>query len=155
MSAEVVRDNDFHARVGRSGDISNDFDLSSGSMPYLTQQYALPIHHASLRRDSSDASPSSGEQTPRAENTLRRKTPNGTLNAGYRTPTSINCYRCAKPTCRNMSPARQVTPIVLSYNTNSGNMGSPVDGTVRQGRSGVDRSIFPHLQAPSQRWIRC
>ena len=83
MSAEVVPDNNFHARAGRSGDSSNDFGLSSGSMPYLTQQYALPIHHASLRRDSSDASPSSGEQTPRAENTLRRKTPNGTLNAGY------------------------------------------------------------------------
>lgn len=83
MSAEVVRDNNFHPRDSRSGDASNDFGIPSGSMPYLTQQYALPIHHASLRRDSSDASPSSGEQTPRAENTLRRKTPNGTLNAGY------------------------------------------------------------------------
>ena len=83
MSAEVVHDNDFYNRAGRSGDSPNDLGLSSGSMPYLTQQYALPIHHASLRRDSSDTSPSSGEHTPRAENTLRRKTPNGTLNAGY------------------------------------------------------------------------
>ena len=78
MSAEVVRDNNFYARTDRSDGIVSDF-----GMPYLTQQYALPIHHATLRRDSSDASPSSGEQTPRAENTLRRKTPNGTLNAGY------------------------------------------------------------------------
>lgn len=60
-----------------------DFRLTAGSMPYLTQRYALPIHHASLRKDSSDGSLDSGERTPRAENTLRRKTPNGTLNAGY------------------------------------------------------------------------
>lgn len=56
---------------------------SSDTMSCLTQQYALPIHHATLRRRSSDGSQESGEQTPRAENTLRRKTPNGTLNAGY------------------------------------------------------------------------
>lgn len=79
MSAEVVLDNNFHARTNRADGASSDL----GGMPYLTQQYALPIHHAALRRDSSDAGPSSGEQTPRAENTLRRKTPNGTLNAGY------------------------------------------------------------------------
>ncbi|EME86071.1 glycosyltransferase family 41 protein, partial [Pseudocercospora fijiensis CIRAD86] len=47
-------------------------------------RYALPIHHASLRRHHShvDHDESRGH-TPRAENTLRRKTPNGTLNAGY------------------------------------------------------------------------
>ncbi|KAK5130942.1 hypothetical protein LTR08_001545 [Meristemomyces frigidus] len=52
-------------------------------MPYLPQQYALPILRDDLRRYSSDDSQDSGEQTPRPENTLRRKTPNGTLNAGY------------------------------------------------------------------------
>ena len=83
MSAEVVRNNNYHSRAGRSGDDSIDFGFSTGSMPYLPQQYALPIHHANFRRDSNNGSPSSGEQTPRAENTLRRKTPNGTLNAGY------------------------------------------------------------------------
>ncbi|KAK4504814.1 hypothetical protein PRZ48_002776 [Zasmidium cellare] len=56
--------------------------LPDDSMPFLTQQYALPIHHASLRKDSGDGL-DSGERTPRPENTLRRKTPNGTLNAGY------------------------------------------------------------------------
>ncbi|KAF2771969.1 UDP-N-ACETYLGLUCOSAMINE--peptide N-ACETYLGLUCOSAMINYLtransferase [Teratosphaeria nubilosa] len=48
-------------------------------MPYLSHQYALPI----LRRNSGDYCPGSGESTPRPDNTLRRKTPNGTLHAGY------------------------------------------------------------------------
>ncbi|EMC96670.1 glycosyltransferase family 41 protein [Baudoinia panamericana UAMH 10762] len=52
-------------------------------MPRLAQQYALPAHDETLRRDSSGSSHNSGEETPRMENTLRRKTPNGTLNAGY------------------------------------------------------------------------
>ncbi|CAK4031131.1 related to UDP-N-ACETYLGLUCOSAMINE--PEPTIDE N-ACETYLGLUCOSAMINYLTRANSFERASE [Lecanosticta acicola] len=52
-------------------------------MPYLTQRYALPIHQPGFRGDSHDATSSGGERTPLAENTLRRKTPNGTLNAGY------------------------------------------------------------------------
>ncbi len=82
MSAEVVRDNNHASRARSSGDNFQDSDYSAGSMPYLTQQYALPIHHASLRNGSSDGT-ESGEQTPRPENTLRRKTPNGTLNAGY------------------------------------------------------------------------
>ena len=83
MSAEVVRDSYYYHSAGRSGDVTSDFGLQAGSMPFPSQQYALPIHQASYRRDSSDDWPSSGEQTPRAENTLRRKTPNGTLNAGY------------------------------------------------------------------------
>ena len=52
-------------------------------VPHLTQQYALPILHDGLCRHDSNVSPDSGDQTPRPENTLRRKTPNGTLNAGY------------------------------------------------------------------------
>jgi len=61
-----------------------DIDTYFKHMPYLlSQQYALPIHHGALNRHNSDTSHDSGEQTPRAENTLRRKTPNGTLNAGY------------------------------------------------------------------------
>lgn len=51
-------------------------------MPYLTQQYALPIHH-NPRWQSGDHRLSYGDTAPRAENTLRRKTPNGTLHAGY------------------------------------------------------------------------
>lgn len=52
-------------------------------MPYLTQRYALPIHQPSFRNPAHDVPGDSGERTPLAENTLRRKTPNGTLNAGY------------------------------------------------------------------------
>ena len=66
-----------------NGNIEEGFGFSNGSMPYIPQQYALPIHQAGSRRDSSDTAYDSGDQTPRAENTLRRKTPNGTLNAGY------------------------------------------------------------------------
>ncbi|KAI5359019.1 Putative tetratricopeptide-like helical domain superfamily, O-GlcNAc transferase [Septoria linicola] len=54
----------------------------SGSMPYLTQRYALPIHHAQ-RSENGNSPFAYGEAAPRAESTLRRKTPNGTLNAGY------------------------------------------------------------------------
>lgn len=70
--------------ASQSGDPGSvDRNTLADSMPYLTQQYALPIHHGGARRHSSDDSGDSGEQTPRPENTLRRKTPNGTLNAGY------------------------------------------------------------------------
>lgn len=75
-----------------SGNIARDEDLTptghtstslQSNMPYMTQQYALPIHHASSRGAPDNWYPNEGEYTPRAENTLRRKTPNGTLNAGY------------------------------------------------------------------------
>ncbi|KAK4544510.1 hypothetical protein LTR36_004082 [Oleoguttula mirabilis] len=78
MSAGRVRNDDQPLVAGES-----QSNTPSDSMPYITQQYALPIHHGTLRRHSDDGSQPSGEQTPRAENTLRRKTPNGTLNAGY------------------------------------------------------------------------
>jgi tetratricopeptide (TPR) repeat protein len=74
MSAEVVRNNSVLPSAGQAASYPHP-----SSMPYLSQQYALPI----LRRSSHDDSHNSGEQTPRPENTLRRKTPNGTLNAGY------------------------------------------------------------------------
>jgi len=48
-------------------------------MPSIAHQYALPI----LRRNSRQDAHGAGDETPRAEYTLRRKTPNGTLNAGY------------------------------------------------------------------------
>ena len=83
MRADAVHNNVYNTRDVQSIDEWGDFGLSTGSMPYLTQQYALPIHQASLRRESGDVSYDSGDQTPRAENTLRRKTPNGTLKAGY------------------------------------------------------------------------
>lgn len=78
MSSEVVRNDLYHSAA----------DTTSASsyptpMPYLTRQYALPIHNGSLGRHRSDASYDRDAQMPRAENTLRRKTPNGTLNAGY------------------------------------------------------------------------
>lgn len=86
MSAEVVRESEYYSRAGQLGGpgrYAGNFGSSADPTPYLTQQYALPIHHPNLRRHSSEGSLESGEQTPRAENTLRRKTPNGTLNAGY------------------------------------------------------------------------
>lgn len=52
-------------------------------MPRITKQYALPVHNANLYKDSIDASRQRGDSTPCADDTLRRKTPNGTLNAGY------------------------------------------------------------------------
>lgn len=54
------------------------------AMPHMTQQLALPIHHAT-HRYGTDAGPAIRDhiQTSRPENTLRRKTPNGTLTAGY------------------------------------------------------------------------
>jgi predicted O-linked N-acetylglucosamine transferase (SPINDLY family) len=82
MSADVVRNINPHSRTRRSGETAQDVDFVAGSMPNLPQQYALPIHHSNWRGDSSDGT-DSGEHTPRGENTLRRKTPNGTLNAGY------------------------------------------------------------------------
>nr|POF04868.1 putative udp-n-acetylglucosamine--peptide n-acetylglucosaminyltransferase sec [Quercus suber] len=52
-------------------------------MPQLTQQYALPIHQSTYPRVHGQDSVQNGEQTRRVENSLRRKTPHGTLNAGY------------------------------------------------------------------------
>ena len=83
MSADVARRLGHpvmnHGLSGASSESEQDF---SDTMPYLTQQYALPMHHPTLRRYTSDGY-ESGEQTPRAENSLRRKTPNGTLDEGY------------------------------------------------------------------------
>ncbi|KAF2213292.1 glycosyltransferase family 41 protein [Cercospora zeae-maydis SCOH1-5] len=47
---------------------TSNYHPAGGSMPYLTQRYALPIHHNQRRE---------------AEYELRRKTPSGTLHAGY------------------------------------------------------------------------
>ena len=52
-------------------------------MPFLTQRYALPIHHAARRDEDHHLPFERAEHVSRAESTLRRKTPNGTLNAGY------------------------------------------------------------------------
>lgn len=52
-------------------------------MPHVAQQYALPIHNVHLQRDSAGAFHEDGNRIPRPDNTLRRKTPNGTLDAGY------------------------------------------------------------------------
>ncbi|KAK5112214.1 hypothetical protein LTR62_004375 [Meristemomyces frigidus] len=54
----------------------------STSMPRPPQQYALPLHHGFESRDN-HYSGVNNVQWPRLEDTLRRKTPNGTLNAGY------------------------------------------------------------------------
>ena len=61
-------------------------------MPYLTQQQALPVHRPS-NRYSTDAALLSGDQTARVENTLRRKTPNGTLTAGYQSDEGPNAHK--------------------------------------------------------------
>ncbi|KAI7604379.1 hypothetical protein KC319_g21920, partial [Hortaea werneckii] len=78
MSAEVVRHN-----IYRSNADSASSSSIPNPMPYLTSQYALPIHHGHSKHLVSPGFGASGEQTPRPENTLRRKTPNGTLSAGY------------------------------------------------------------------------
>ncbi|KXT17956.1 hypothetical protein AC579_9582 [Pseudocercospora musae] len=85
MSADVTYPSSIQHPSGvRGSSASTDRRQSSDSMPFLTQRYALPIHHASLRRHHGHVDhDESRAHTPRAENTLRRKTPNGTLNAGY------------------------------------------------------------------------
>ncbi|KAF2723378.1 glycosyltransferase family 41 protein [Polychaeton citri CBS 116435] len=52
-------------------------------MPYMTHQYALPIHNVNTPQARAHASFSNYQHPLQVENTLRRKTPNGTLNAGY------------------------------------------------------------------------
>ncbi|KAK3067082.1 hypothetical protein LTR53_016252, partial [Teratosphaeriaceae sp. CCFEE 6253] len=78
MSAGLSRDRSSASAAGDTGG-----QLQRGAMPFLTQQYALPIHHEGSRLHSADSSQNDREDTPRAENKLRRKTPNGTLNAAY------------------------------------------------------------------------
>ncbi|KAK0321735.1 hypothetical protein LTR91_002515 [Friedmanniomyces endolithicus] len=78
MSMQQPHDSNFPPSSIRSG-----LRVQPGDMPHFAPQYALPIHRELPRRDSDGSSLGSGEETPRAENTLRRKTPNGTLNAGY------------------------------------------------------------------------
>lgn len=62
------------------------------AMPYMTQQHALPIHRPT-NRYSTDATLSTIDQTSRVENTLRRKTPNGTLTAGYQSDEGPNPHK--------------------------------------------------------------
>lgn len=62
---------------------STGFRRPMVSMPRISQQYALPIHNPNSYKDSNNASSQRGDCTPRAEDTLRRKTPNGTLSAGF------------------------------------------------------------------------
>lgn len=58
--------------------------LGTDSMPPLPQLYALPIHHTGHEHKvQSHVYEAPGSQTPRAETSLRRKTPNGTIYAGY------------------------------------------------------------------------
>ncbi|KAK5710313.1 hypothetical protein LTR17_018962 [Elasticomyces elasticus] len=78
MSAPLLRNNASISPIDGTG-----YPAQTEHMPYLTRQHALPIHPEPSWQDDDDAQLDSGEETPRAENTLRRKTPNGTLNAGY------------------------------------------------------------------------
>ncbi|WPG97855.1 glycosyltransferase family 41 protein [Acrodontium crateriforme] len=80
MSADVAKHSSLWA-AERNPEGTSSLDSEPNPMPYLTRQYALPIHRGELRHNSDLQE--SGEITPRAENTLRRKTPNGTLNSGY------------------------------------------------------------------------
>nr|POE94609.1 putative udp-n-acetylglucosamine--peptide n-acetylglucosaminyltransferase sec [Quercus suber] len=52
-------------------------------MVQLTQQYAVPIHQSMYLGARGQHHMGDAEQSPRVENSLRRKTPHGTLNAGY------------------------------------------------------------------------
>lgn len=61
-------------------------------IPRMTQRYALPIHHPTSRY-STDTAILSGDRTSRVENTLRRKTPNGTLTAGYQSDEGRNPHK--------------------------------------------------------------
>ncbi|SMY28118.1 unnamed protein product [Zymoseptoria tritici ST99CH_1A5] len=80
MSVDVTPPNRHSSSAFLSGKpTSSALGYPDESMPYLTQQYALPIHRANTVRSATD----SGNVAHRAETTLRRKTPNGTLNAGF------------------------------------------------------------------------
>ena len=56
------------------------------TIPYYSRQYGLPL----VRPISAHSILGGGDQSVKVENTLRRKTPNGTLNAGYE-GTAMNC----------------------------------------------------------------
>ncbi|KAK3670391.1 hypothetical protein LTR78_009744 [Recurvomyces mirabilis] len=77
MSAGRSRSGSYTLHSDRTRHLSRE-----DSMSHPLQQYALPLHH-DRKNDNSDSSQDSGADTPRAEDTLRRKTPKGTLNAGY------------------------------------------------------------------------
>lgn len=62
---------------------SDGFRRPTDFMPHVAQQHASPTHIAHSYRNSTDVSGECGDRTPRADDTLRRKTPNGTLDAGY------------------------------------------------------------------------
>lgn len=65
------------AKVSDGPQRATGFRDPTESMSRITQQYALPVHNTESYNDRH------GDRTPRADDTLRRKTPNGTLSAGY------------------------------------------------------------------------
>ena len=83
MSADVARRSNSYYSASEAGGTWNDWAQQQGHSSQMPQQYALPIHRPGVRRTNSEGSSRAGDETPRAEYTLRRKTPNGTLNAGY------------------------------------------------------------------------
>ncbi|GAB7359057.1 hypothetical protein MBLNU230_g5129t1 [Neophaeotheca triangularis] len=84
MTADVARNNMRTPTAERPFDLLRaDSAMFTDSMPYMRQQYAVPIQHSHANRSDRGALMEDGEQTPRPENNLRRKTPNGILNAGY------------------------------------------------------------------------
>lgn len=82
MSVDVNSSHMVDHPAYRSGSPNRD-DLQQRTAPFMNQRYALPIHHAGPQRGYNDSPCNNRHLAARVENTLRRKTPNGTLNAGY------------------------------------------------------------------------
>lgn len=84
MTAEVAHKDMRTPTADRSFDLTRaDSAIFTDSMPYTRQQWGVPIPQGNAHSGDPDALMENSEQTPRPENTLRRKTPNGTLNTGY------------------------------------------------------------------------
>lgn len=109
MSADVLRENSLPSSTGHV-----DSRTRLEPMPSIAHQYALPI----LPRNSSQDGHGGGDETPRVEYTLRRKTPNGTLNAGYDTADdSLNPQKHQLVVNEGIAPVQPYAPPVTAKRT--------------------------------------
>ena len=80
MSADVILKRNF---AFPTETLDKSLGTPTSSKSHRAQQYARPIHHSRAPNDGVGSFPNVGFSISQGENTLRRKTPNGTLVAGY------------------------------------------------------------------------
>jgi predicted O-linked N-acetylglucosamine transferase (SPINDLY family) len=119
MSADVAHD----ARLSWSASMSGNepiggLSFPTAAKPRLVQRYnVLPMHNSGWHQAQSAVFPNNPQSVPRAENTLRRKTPNGTLNAGY----DASVEDLSQPLKRQLLPlseASALAPITFAASAN-------------------------------------